>query len=163
LKKIAVIGNYLPRQCGIATFSNDLCDALAGHMEKSDENLIAVAMDDIDEGYVYPDRVKFQIRANVQPDYIRAADFLNVHKFDVAILQHEFGIFGGIDGAYIIRLIKNLRMPVMTTLHTVLQDPSDEQRVIIQELARYSESLVVMAHKARLMLKEVYGWPTRPV
>jgi glycosyltransferase involved in cell wall biosynthesis len=126
-------------------------------MEKSDENLIAVAMDDIDEGYVYPDRVKFQIRANVQPDYIRAADFLNVHKFDVAILQHEFGIFGGIDGAYIIRLIKNLRMPVMTTLHTVLQDPSDEQRVIIQELARYSESLVVMAHKARLMLKEVYG------
>jgi glycosyltransferase involved in cell wall biosynthesis len=157
LKKIAVIGNYLPRQCGIATFTNDLCDALAGHMERSHEDLIAVAMDDIDEGYDYPDRVKFQIRANVQPDFIRAADFLNVHKFDVAILQHEFGIFGGSDGAYIIRLMKNLRMPVITILHTVLQDPSDEQRVIIQELARYSESLVVMAHKARSMLKEVYG------
>jgi glycosyltransferase involved in cell wall biosynthesis len=157
LKKIAVIGNYLPRQCGIATFTNDLCDALAGHMKKSDENLIAVAMDDIDEGYDYPDRVKFQIRANVQPDFIRAADFLNVHKFDVAILQHEFGIFGGSDGAYIIRLMKNLRMPVITILHTVLQNPSDEQRLIIQELARYSESLVVMAHKARSMLKEVYG------
>jgi len=157
LKKIAVIGNYFPRQCGIATFTGDLCDALAGQMEKSDENLIAVAMDDMDEGYHYPDRVKFQIRANVQPDYIRAADFLNVHKFDVAILQHEFGIFGGSDGAYIIRLIKNLRMPVITTLHTILQDPFGKQRVIIQELARYSESLVVMAHKARSMLKEVYG------
>jgi glycosyltransferase involved in cell wall biosynthesis len=157
LKKIAVIGNYLPRQCGIATFTSDLCDALAAHMEKSHENLIAVAMDDIDEGYDYPNRVKFQIRANVQPDYIRAADFLNIQKFDIAILQHEFGIFGGSDGAHIIRLIKNLRMPVMTTLHTVLQDPSNDQRVIIQELARYSESLVIMAHKARLILKEVYG------
>jgi glycosyltransferase involved in cell wall biosynthesis len=157
MEKIAVIGNYLPRQCGIATFTKDLCDALADQMKKNDENLIAVAMDDLDEGYDYPDRVKFQIRANVQPDYIRAADFLNVHKFDIAILQHEFGIFGGSDGAYIIRLIKNLRMPVMTTLHTILKDPSDKQRVIIQELARYSESLVVMAHKARLMLKEVYG------
>jgi glycosyltransferase involved in cell wall biosynthesis len=157
LKKIAVIGNYLPRQCGIATFTSDLCDALAAHMEKTDENLIAVAMDDMDEGYDYPDRVKFQIRANVQRDYIRAADFLNVHKFDIAILQHEFGIFGGSAGAYIIRLIKDLRMPVMTTLHTVLQDPSEEQRVIFQKLARYSESLVVMAHKARSMLKEVYG------
>lgn len=157
MKKIAVIGNYLPRQCGIATFTGDLCDALAGRMKKSDENLIAVAMDDIDEGYHYPDRVKFQIRANVQPDYIRAADFLNVHKFDIAILQHEFGIFGGSDGAYIIRLIENLRMPVITTLHTILQDPFGKQRVIIQELARYSESLVVMAHKACSMLKEVYG------
>jgi glycosyltransferase involved in cell wall biosynthesis len=154
--KIAVIGNYLPRQCGIATFTCDLCDALADQMKKNDDSLIAVAMDDFDEGYDYPDRVKFQIRANVQPDYIRAADFLNVHKFDSAILQHEFGIFGGSDGAYIINLIKNLRMPVMTTLHTILKDPSDKQRVIIQELARYSESLVVMAHKARSMLKEVY-------
>lgn len=157
MKKIAVIGNYSPRQCGIATFTTDLCNALSALVKKSDNNLIAVVMDDIDEGYDYPDRVKFQIRANVQLDYIRAADFLNVHKFDVAILQHEFGIFGGSNGAFIIRLVKNLRMPVITTLHTVLQDPSDEQRVIIQKLAKYSESLVVMAHKAHLMLKEVYG------
>ena len=76
MAKIAVIGNYLPRQCGIATFTSDLCDAFAGQMKKCDENLIAVAMDDMDEGYDYPERVKFQIRANVQPDYIRAADFL---------------------------------------------------------------------------------------
>jgi glycosyltransferase involved in cell wall biosynthesis len=157
LKKIAIIGNYLPRLCGIATFTTDLCDALSTLVRMSDDSLITVAMDDIDEGYNYPDRVNFQIRANVQPDYIRAADFLNVRKFDVAILQHEFGIFGGSDGAYIIRLIKNLRMPVITTLHTVLKDPSNEQRIIIQELAKYSNSLVVMAHKARSILREVYG------
>jgi len=157
LKKIAIIGNYLPRQCGIATFTSDLCDALAGHIKKSDEHLIVVAMDDVEEGYDYPGRVKFQIRANVQRDYIRAADFLNVHKFDIAVLQHEFGIFGGRDGAYIISLIKNLRMPVITTLHTVLQNPSDGQRIIMQELAKYSESFVVMAHKAHSILQEVYG------
>lgn len=155
--KIAVIGNYLPRQCGIATFTTDLCDALAGQIKKTGENLIAVVMDDVVEGYDYPDRVKFQISAHIQPDYIRATDFLNVHNFDIAILQHEFGIFGGNNGSHVLHLVKNLRMPVITTLHTVLSRPTDEQRVIIRELAKYSEFLIVMAHHARTMLKEVYG------
>lgn len=156
-RKIAVIGNYLPRQCGIATFTTDLCDALAGQMENPEENLVAVVMDDIAEGYNYPPRVKFQIRTHVQPDYIRAADFLNVHKFDIAIVQHEYGIFGGKNGAHVLHLLQNLRMPIITTLHTVVSKPSNEQIVIIQELARYSEFLVVMAHHARVLLKEVYG------
>jgi len=155
--KIAVIGNYLPRQCGIATFTADLCDALAGQMENPEEDLIAVVMDDIAEGYKYPPRVKFQIRAHIQSDYIRAADFLNVHKFDIAIVQHEYGIFGGKNGAHVLHLLQNLRMPIITTLHTVVSKPSNEQIVIIQELAKYSEFLVVMAHHARVLLKEVYG------
>lgn len=157
LRKIAVIGNYLPRRCGIATFTNDLCDAVAGHMEDEASNLVAVAMDDIEEGYDYPDRVKFQVRANVPSDYLCAADFLNLHRFDVAILQHEFGIFGGSSGAHIIHMAKNLRMPVITTLHTVLENPTEEQRKITRELATYSEALVVMAHKARSLLMEIYG------
>jgi len=156
-KKIAVIGNYLPRQCGIATFTTDLCDALAGQMTHVEENLIAVVMDDTDAGYDYPARVKFQIRAHSQSDYLRAAEFVNFHKFDVAILQHEFGIFGGDNGAHVMHLIQNLRMPIITVLHTVLSKPTEGQRIIIQELARYSEFLVVMAHHARTLLHEVYG------
>ncbi len=155
--KIAVIGNYLPRQCGIATFTTDLCDSIAWRMEKGGERLTVVAMDDIEKGYHYPDRVGFQVRATVQSDYIHAAEFLNVHKFDAAILQHEFGIFGGQDGSHIFHLIKNLRMPVIATLHTVLKNPSDGQRVVIQELAKYTDALVVMAHKARMLLMDSYG------
>jgi glycosyltransferase involved in cell wall biosynthesis len=156
-EKIAVIGNYLPRRCGLATFTTDLCDAIAGHMEDEANNLLAIAMDDIAEGYDYPDRVKFQVRANVLSDYPLTADFLNLHKFDVAILQHEFGIFGGSYGAHIVHMVKNLRMPVITTLHTVLENPTVEQRKITRELAMHSEALVVMAHKARSLLMEVYS------
>ena len=155
--KIAVIGNYLPRQCGIATFTTDLCDSLAAGMKKSGECLTVLAMDDIDKGYPYADRVGFQIRANVQSDYLRAAEFLNVHKFDAAILQHEFGIFGGKDGSHIFHLIKNLRMPVIATLHTVLKNPTDGQRAVTQKLAQYTDALVVMAHKARTLLIDSCG------
>jgi len=157
LKKVAVIGNYLPRRCGIATFTTDLCDAIAGYVTDEAENLAVVAMDDVAEGYHYPARVKFQINANTPSDYLHAADFLNLHKFDVAILEHEFGIFGGSYGAHIIHMVKKLRMPVITTLHTVLEHPSEEQRKITCELASYSASLVVMAHKARSLLMDVYG------
>ena len=125
-KKIAVIGNYLPRRCGIATFTTDLCNAIAGEMEDEASNLVAIAMDDVEEGYDYSDRVKFQVKANVLSDYLCAADFLNLHKFDVAVLQHEFGIFGGSYGAHIIHMVKNLRMPVITTLHTILENPTEE-------------------------------------
>jgi len=157
LKKVAVIGNYLPRRCGIATFTTDLCNAIAGYITDEADNLAVVAMDDIAEGYPYPDRIKFQIHANTPSDYLHAADFLNLHKFDVAILEHEFGIFGGSYGAHILHLVKKLRMPVITTLHTVLEHPTAEQRKITCELAGYSASLVVMAHKAKSLLMDVYG------
>ncbi|MDH4127590.1 MAG: glycosyltransferase family 4 protein [Spirochaetota bacterium] len=154
--KIAVIGNHLPRQCGIATFTTDLCDALSIEIENSN-NLITVAMDDISEGYDYPDRVKFRIRTNVLADYFHAADFLNANSYEVTILQHEYGIFGGKSGSHIINLIKGLQMPVLTNLHTVLKNPSDEQKLIIHELANYSERLLVMSKRAIELLESAYG------
>ena len=154
--RIAVIGNHLPRRCGIATFTTDLCDALTDETMASVEDLAVVAMDDIVEGYAYPPRVRFQVRSTVPSDYLRAAEFLNVQRFDVAILQHEFGIFGGSQGAHIIQLIKNLRMPAITTLHTVLHAPTPEQLSIVRGLAEHSQFLVVMAQRARSLLQDIY-------
>jgi len=155
--RVAVIGNHLPRRCGIATFTADLCDAFVGETEVGTEDLAVVAMDDVVEGYAYPPRVRFQVRSNVPADYLRAAEFLNVQRFDVAILEHEFGIFGGTQGAHILQLVKNLRMPAITTLHTVLDTPTEEQLGIVKSLAERSQFLVVMAHRARKLLHDVYG------
>jgi glycosyltransferase involved in cell wall biosynthesis len=157
-KRIAVVGTYLPRICGIATFTSDLCEALAKKMPNP-ENVIAIAMDDIEEGYDYPERVKFEIRENILRDYIRATDFLNLNQIDAVILQHEYGIFGGRDGVHIIHMLKNLKIPTITTLHTVLSKPSAEQYAIIQELAKYSQKFVVMAHKAKQILNDIYKIP----
>jgi glycosyltransferase involved in cell wall biosynthesis len=158
INTVAVVGNYLPRQCGIATFTTDLCEALAGNLAGSGR-VVALAMDDVEGGYDYPQRVKFQVRANVQSDYLRAAEFLNVNQFDVAVLQHEYGIFGGKFGSHVLLLAGELRMPVLTTLHTVLAEPNDDQRQIITELAARSERLVVMSAKARQLLTAAYGVP----
>ncbi len=155
-KKIAVIGNYLPRQCGIATFTTNLCNTLAIEM-KNDKDLIVVAMDDIPEGHDYPERVKFRVRANVQEDYYWAADFLNANQYEVAILQHEYGIFGGKDGSYILHMLKSLQMPILSNLHTVAEKPSHEQKVIINEIAKYSDRMMVMSQKAVDLLVNVYG------
>ena len=157
-KTIAVVGNYIPRQCGIATFTSDLCEALSQKLPNP-ENVIAIAMDDIVEGYDYPERVKFEIRENTIRDYISAADFLNLNQIDAVILQHEFGIFGGKDGSNIFQLLKNLKIPILTTLHTVLSNPTNSQLVIIQELAKYSHKFVVMAHKAKEILIDIYKIP----
>ncbi len=157
-KAIAVIGNYIPRRCGIATFTTDLCEALAEGLPDP-EKVIAVAMDDVPEGYKYPERVKFQVMENVIRDYINAADFLNLNQIDMVILQHEFGIFGGKDGSHIIQMLKNLKIPIITTLHTVLRQPTDEQRAIIRELVKYSQKFVVMAQKAKMILNDVYQIP----
>lgn len=157
-KRIAIVGNYLPRLCGIATFTSDLSEALA-HKLPNPENVIVIAMDDIEEGYNYPERVKFEIRENIIKDYINAADFLNLNQIDTVILQHEYGIFGGKDGINIIHMLKNLKIPTIITLHTVLSKPSDEQRAIIQEMAKYSQKFVVMAHKAKKILNTIYKIP----
>lgn len=156
ITKIAVIGNYLPRQCGIATFTTDLSQALAQELP-IEENLINIAMDDIPEGYNYPHQVKFRVRQNVQSDYFWAADYLNANQYDVAIVQHEYGIFGGEDGSYILQMIKSLKMPVITNLHTVLENPSQGQYKVMQGLAKYSDRLLVMSKKAIDILINVYG------
>lgn len=154
--KIAVIGNYSPRQCGIATFTTDLSQALARELP-IEENLINIAMDDIPEGYNYPPQVKFRVRQNVQSDYFWAADYLNANQYDVAIVQHEYGIFGGEDGSHILQMIQSLKMPVITNLHTVLENPSKGQRKVMMGLAKYSDRLLVMSKKAFGILEKVYG------
>ena len=155
VSRISVIGNHLPRRCGIATYTTNLCNALALEIEKNSD-LIVVAMDDIPEGYDYPDRVKFSVRSNVQADYYWAANFLNANQYEVAILQHEFGIFGGEDGSYILHMLKALRMPVITNLHTVVREPTHGQKVIIKKIALFSDRLLVMSHKAKELLVHIY-------
>ncbi len=162
LGKIAVIGNYLPRQCGIATFTTDLSQSLAREL-LIEENLVNIAMDDIEQGYNYPPQVKFRIRQDVREDYFWAADYLNANQYEAAILQHEFGIFGGEDGAHILHMIKFLKMPVMTTLHTVLEKPTDGQFKVIKELAKYSDRFIVMNTKAIEILTRVYDIPKEKI
>jgi len=154
--KIAVIGNYLPRQCGIATFTTDLSQSLARELTIP-ENLINVAMDDTPEGHNYPSQVKFRIRQNIQADYFWAADYLNANQYEAAIVQHEYGIFGGEDGSYILQMLQFLKMPVITNLHTVLENPTDGQRKVMKGIAKYSDKLLVMSKKAFDILTKVYG------
>ncbi len=162
LNSVIVIGNYQPRKCGIATYTTDICEALAGEIE-SPGKIEAVAMDDVHEGYPYPERVNFEVRANVESDYLRAAEFINVRGYDVALLQHEYGIFGGKDGAHILFLLKSLRIPVVATLHSVLLEPSDAQRKIILGLAEYCDYLIVLSEKAHEILTEFYDVPKEQV
>jgi len=153
-KRIALIGNHLPRQCGIATFTTDLLEALVS--EAGGVECYAVVMNDTPHGYNYPDRVRFEVDQMSLASHSLAADFLNMNNVDVACLQHEYGIFGGQDGAYILKMIDNLRMPIVTTLHTVLQEPSPSQLNVMRHIAQTSDRLVVMAHKAKQILKEIY-------
>lgn len=159
--KIALIGNYLPRQCGIATFSSDLLTALAQD-NSSGENW-AVVMNDVPEGYRYPSRVRFEVNQRVLEEYRLAADFLNMNRVDVVCLQHEFGIFGGEHGAHILDLLKYLRMPVITTLHTVIKDPTPGQLNVTRRLGQLSDRLVVMSYQAVEMLQKIYNIPARKI
>ena len=154
-KRIAFIGNSLPRRCGIATFTTDLQQAIAS----SDVDTSIVAMNDDGEGYDYPFSVHCQISDQRLEDYARAADFLNEGRFDVVSLQHEFGIFGGEAGGYIMALLSRLTMPVVTTLHTVLSEPTALQRNVMERIVDASARVVVMAEKARDLLRAVYRLP----
>ena len=155
MKKIAIIGNYPPRKCGIATFTHDLSAGL----RKNGVNSAVVAMNDGLNVYNYPADVVHEIEQNDMVSYINAAEFLHTNKFDAVILQHEFGIFGGRDGKHIIQLLKRLRMPVITTLHTIVDNPSGNQMLVVNELARLSGRLVSISKKGVELLKSVYGVP----
>lgn len=155
--RVLVIGNYLPRRCGIATFTTDLCESLAE--AAPDLSCQAVVMNDTAQGYNYPSRVCFEIEANCREEYDIAADFINLRYPDVVCVQHEFGIFGGKSGRYLIPLLRQLHVPIVTTLHTVLKDPDDIQRQVLGELARLSDRLVVMSQRAEMFLQEIYQVP----
>lgn len=154
IDRIAFIGNYLPRQCGIATFTTDLCEAIAA--EYSTTTCIALPVNDIETGYAYPPRVRFELMEKDIDSYRRAADFININNVDIVCLQHEFGIFGGQAGSHILALLRELRMPVVTTLHTILQDPNPDQRRVLEEVAASSDRLVVMSERGAKFLQEVY-------
>lgn len=155
LPKIALIGNYLPRQCGIATFTTDLLTALA--REAQDSELWAVVMNDVPQGYDYPPEVRFEIDQRRLSDYRLAADFLNMSHVDVVCLQHEYGIFGGENGSYVLELLGHLRMPVVTTLHTVLREPTHGQFQVLRSICQHSDRVVVMSQRAVEMLEQIYG------
>jgi glycosyltransferase involved in cell wall biosynthesis len=154
LAKVAFLGDYLPRKCGIATFTTDLRCAIAGAFPALQCPVVPV--NDLEEGYAYPPEVRFEIAEQELPSYLRAADFLNITAVDLLCVQHEFGIFGGPAGSHVLALLRELRMPVVTTLHTVLRDPGDEQRRVMRELARLSTRLVVMSERGRGFLRDIY-------
>jgi glycosyltransferase involved in cell wall biosynthesis len=155
--RIAFIGNYLPRQCGIATFTTDLCNAVAA--EYGSGRLFAIPVNDPESSYEYPERVRIELMQEDITSYKRAADFLNFNGNDLVCLQHEYGIFGGEAGSHILTLLRNLKMPLVTTLHTVLRDPNFEQREVLDELAQLSDRLIVMSQYAADLLRNVYGVP----
>src|SRR6187549_1130011 len=155
--RIAFIGNYLPRQCGIATFTTDLCEAIA--TEFPDRTCIAVPVNDVESGYAYPPRVRFELIEKDINSYLRAADFLHTNNVDLVCLQHEYGIFGGRAGSHILALLRELRMPIVTTLHTVLREPNTEQRAVLEELASLSNRLVVMSARGAEFLHDIYKVP----
>jgi len=155
--RIAVVGNYLPRRCGIATFTTDLCDAL--HAEYGTTELLALPVNDTEEGYAYPARVRFELSEDNLASYRQAADFLNFSNVDLVCLQHEYGIFGGRAGAHILELLRRLRMPFATTLHTVLREPNPDQRRVLEEIATLSDRVIVMSKQSSEILQEVFKVP----
>src|SRR5467141_2239002 len=152
--RIAVIGNYLPRHCGIATFTTDLCDAI--HAEYGATELLALPVNDTEEGYSYPARVRFELSQDELASYRQAADFLNFGNIDLVCLQHEYGIFGGPAGSHILELLRRLQMPVVTTLHTVLREPNADQRMVMEQIAALSDRLIVMSRQSADILQEVF-------
>ena len=154
IKRIAFIGNYLPRQCGIATFTTDLCEAIAA--EHRGTTCIAVPVNDIEAGYAYPARVRFELTEKDIDSYRRGADFLNINNVDLVSLQHEYGIFGGRAGSHILALLRELRMPIVTTFHTILENPDPDQQRVLEEVAALSDRLVVMSKRGVEFLQTVY-------
>ncbi|MEI6560983.1 MAG: glycosyltransferase family 4 protein [Verrucomicrobiota bacterium] len=154
-KHIAFLGDYVPRRCGIATFTADICEAIAAEFPQA--QCIVGSVNDRPEGYDYPARVRFEIAEQELDSYRRAAEFLNINNVEVVSVQHEFGIYGGAAGSHLLEFLREVRMPVVTTLHTVLRDPNDDQRAVMKQLDALSQRFIVMAERGRDFLETVYG------
>lgn len=155
--RIAFVGNYLPRECGIATFTTDLCNALTG--EFGPGHLFAIPVNDPESSYEYPEQVRLELTQEDIGSYERAAEFLNFNGNDLVCLQHEYGIFGGAAGRYVLALLRKLKMPLVTTLHTVLREPDANQRIVLEEIAQLSDRVIVMSELAAQLLRDVYAVP----
>jgi glycosyltransferase involved in cell wall biosynthesis len=157
LERVAFLGNYLPRQCGIATFTTDLDTAVAAEFPALDR--LVVAMNDAGHQHAYPPNVRFAIPDHDAAAYQRAADFLNASNVDAVCIQHEYGIFGGRAGVLLLTLMRALRMPIVTTLHTVLASPDSAQKRVLDQVLRLSERVVVMSAESATLLGTVHGTP----
>lgn len=158
---IAFVSDYVPRQCGIATFTQNICEAVAEADPEHD--VIVVAMNDTPEGYPYPNCVRFEVRQAIQADYRLAAEYLNINQVSVVCLQHEYGIFGGPCGSHVLSLLRWLRRPLVTTLHTVLKSPSEQELLVLEEIAALSSRLIVTSDLASKFLQEVYEVPPEKI
>lgn len=167
--RVAFISSYLPRQCGIATFTSDLFNSVkkiygdGNQGLKNEDYLQVIAMNNTPEGYAYSKDVCFSIREKYRDDYRRVADYINLSPIDVVSLQHEFGIFGGEEGSYILHLLGKLKKPVVTTLHTIMKDPLPDQKKVLTQVCAYSTMIVVISHKASQMLQEIYDVPEKKI
>ncbi len=157
VKTVALIGSYLPRRCGIATFTKELRDATANQI--GEDGTLVLAMTDVPESYTYPPDVRFELRSHYLQDYEIASDLLNMNRVDVTVIQHEFGIFGGQGGSHILQLIRQLRMPTICTFHTVLKDPSEGEEKVIRELGAMCDRVVAMSELGVKFLEEIYKIP----
>jgi glycosyltransferase involved in cell wall biosynthesis len=165
--KIAYISTYPPRECGLATFNCNLIKAINANFPNQDlaETSVVIAMnnsDDVHE-YNYPSEVKFVIRQNVQNDYAEAADFINKSDVDACILQHEFGIYGGESGIYVLPFLNQIEKPIISILHTILNSPTFLQKAIIREVVKKSSKVVVMSNRAVKFLTEIYQVPKEKI
>ena len=159
LRKLAFLSDYVPRQCGIATFAADLHAAISSQYPTIQSLVVSVS----DQDYDYPDEVRFEIPDRELHAYRRAADFLNLSDADVLSVQHEFGLFGGQAGSHLLATLSTLRMPVVTTLHTILREPNANQRRVFEELLRLSTRLVTMTERGADFLSKIYGVPEEKV
>ena len=161
--KVAFISTYPPRKCGIATFTSDLFNSIKqiygnGDYSQKQDALQVIALNNVADGYSYNKEVSFGIRERYREDYRRVADYINLSPIDVVCLQHEFGIFGGgEEGSYILYLLGKLKKPVVTTLHTIMENPLPSYKKTLQKVCSYSTKVVVLADKAVQILQDVYG------
>ena len=161
-RSIIFVADYVPRQCGIATFTSDLCRGVAGH-SATGYRCGVVAINDIPEGYRYDATVCFEVREAVQADYRQAAEFINISDAEVVCLQHEYGIFGGRSGSHVLAMLSRLRRPLVTTLHTVLNAPTEDQKRVLTDVCRLSSRVIVMAKRAVKFLREIYEVPAEKI
>ena len=163
--KIAFIGTYPPRECGIGIFTNNLFKSIREirNSREDEKDSFVIALNDNDLTYDYPKEVKAVIRQEHQEDYLRAAKYINLSGADICVLQHEFGIFGGQNGLHILPLLHRLKVPLVVTLHTVLKSPSYNENAVLREICKMANKIVVMSHKAIEFLVQIYHVPTSKI
>lgn len=153
---LALIGTYVPRKCGIATFTSDVAEQLAAYHGEITSTVYA--LDKADSGLVYPAGVE-RIEQDDNASYLEAARHINETAYDAVWLQHEFGIFGGPDGEMVCDLVDRIAAPLIVTFHTVLSEPSDNQRRIVEHLISRASQIMVMSAHGRDLLVETYHAP----